>query len=367
MRSTTTDPIRRRLVGAVCAAALLLAGCGSDDSDAGFDEASGEAFEDEMVEEEMSASDDGGGDSAAAEGDGGQARSAAGDGARSDAADEVVTFGQALAAGRQLARTATITLEVDDVDEAARTVSAAATRAGGFVQTADVQGGDFGSGRLTLRVPAERLDATLQSLGDVGIRVISSGIATEDLTDQLVDLEARLTNLRALEAEYQELLTSVENSDPEARELLTVYERINGVRADIERLTAQRASAQERVALATIEVELIARAVAPEEVEPAPEDTLARAWQATVEAMRTVRDALIWIVVTILPVTLVVLGLPALALWLLVRGVRRLRRGGGGDGGGQARPAPPPAGGPTTAPDATRSGSDELTRVGDDG
>lgn len=239
--------------------------------------------------------------------------------------DDVVTFGGGVAAGRQLARTADVTLEVADVEQAAREVAAAAARAGGFVQTAQVRGGELGNGRLTLRVPAESLDATVEQVGTVGLRVVSSGISTEDLTDQLVDLGARIDNLEALEAELQQLLAQVENSDPEASELLTVAERINSVRGDIERLRAQRAAAADRVAFATIDVQLYPEATAPEEFAPTPTDTLGRAWATTVRAFETMLDAVIWIVVTILPVLVVALGIPALIVLAVVRWFRARR------------------------------------------
>ena len=329
MRRTTA-----RRIAAVLAAALLVAGCSGDDAafetsgdsaDGGFAPASGEVDEQEAAEEP--AADD------------------AGDQGGAGVGDDVVTFGGAESAGRQLARTATVTLEVDDVESAARAVTAAAVRAGGFVQGADVRGGDFGEGFIRLRVPARDLDAVLEEVATVGVRVVSSGIQTEDLTDQLVDLAARIDNLERLEVELQQLLASVEESDAEARELLTVYERITTVRGDIERLRAQRAAAADRVALATVDVTLVARAIAPEEVEPEPESTLGRAWATTVDAFEALWDGLIWLVVTIIPVLLVTVGVPVLLLWLLVRAVRRRRAERRST---QPRTDPPPPPGPTS-------------------
>ena len=302
-----------RLTAVALGCVLLLGACSSGD-DAAQDTA-------EESDADRAAGDDGGeqadeevAEEPAADGDAG-------------GADDVVTFGGEGSAvtGRQLARTASIILEVDDVEQAATRVAAAAQRAGGFVSDAEVRGGDFGSGYLRLRVPARALDATVEDLAAIGVRVVESSISTEDLTDQLTDLDARIENLERLETELQALLTDVRDSDPEARELLAVFERINQVRGDIERLEAQRATAEDRVALATINVELLPRTVAPEEVEPAPEGTLARAWESTKDAFGAIADALIWLVVTILPVTLAVLGIPLLLLWAALRWYRQRR------------------------------------------
>lgn len=298
-----------RWLAAVLAAGLLAVGCSSDD--AGFSEASSDMATDDSDSDESAA------EAPMEEGD-------AGDGAERAGVDDVVTFGGSGSAvtGRQLARTASLILEVEDVEQAATRVAAAAQRAGGFVSDAEVRGGDFGSGRMQLRVPARALDATVEDLAQIGVRIVESSISTEDLTDQLTDLQARIDNLERLETELQALLADVRDSDPQATQLLQVFERINQVRGEIERLEAQRAGAEDRVALATINVELLPRSVAPEELEPEPEGTLAQAWESTKDAFGAIADALIWLVVTILPVTLAVLGLPALLLWLALRWYR---------------------------------------------
>lgn len=326
-------------------AAVLAAGCSSADmaetaSDSGMEPMSGEFDGDESFEAEAPMDD--AGDAGGAAGERGNV-------------DDVVTFGGSGTAvtGRQLARTASLILEVEDVEQAATRVAAAAQRAGGFVSDAEVRGGDFGSGRLQLRVPARALDATVEDLAQIGVRVVQSSISTEDLTDQLTDLQARIDNLERLEAELQALLSDVRDSDPQATQLLQVFERINQVRGEIERLEAQRTGAEDRVALATINVELLPRSIAPEEVEPEPEGTLAQAWESTKDAFGAIGDALIWLVVTILPVTLAILAVPALLLWALVRGYRRRRA----ERMAQTPPAPPappadvtPAEGPDGAP-----------------
>ena len=332
-----------RWIAAALTAGLLLGACASDDIGT-------TPGAESMADSGMDGDFDMGGDEFAAEepaDDMGEAES----GGTTSGADGVVTFGGSGSAvtGRQLARTASLILEVEDVQQAATRVTAAAQRAGGFVSGAQVQGGDFGAGSLVLRVPATALDATIQDLAEIGVRVVQSSISTEDLTDQLTDLQARIDNLERLETELQALLSDVRDSDPQATQLLQVFERINQVRGEIERLEAQRAGAQDRVALATINVELLPRSIAPEEVEPEPEGTLAQAWESTKDAFGAIADALIWLVVTILPVTLAILAIPALVIWMLVRTYRARR-----DRRTAAPPAPPA---PPAAPATSRDGS----------
>lgn len=356
-------PRAMRLAAGLLGAMLLVAGCSAADLDStagGDDAADAPAVEDRgdaiggEAEEPVGDSDD------------------AADDGTSGGADDVVTFGGTgdAVTGRQLARTASIVLEVEDVEQAATRVGAAAQRAGGFIADAEIRGGDFGSGFLTLRVPARALDATIEDLADVGVRVVESSISTEDLTEQLTDIQARIDNLQRLEAELQALLGDVRDTDPQASQLLQVFERLNQVRGDIERLEAQRAAAEDRVALATINVELLPRATAPEEVEPEPEGTIAQAWETTKDAFGAIADAMIWLVVTILPVTLAVVGIPALLLWALVawlRGRRERRVAaapappappGPRDPGGHEAPGPPDQAGDLDADTTDTSGTE---------
>jgi len=217
-------------------------------------------------------------------------------------------------AGRQLARSARIEIEVEDIDRAAAQVASAATRVGGFVADAQVRGGEDGFGVLTLRVPADGLDATVQDLTDLGLRVLSQSVATEDVTDQLTDVAARLRNLQALETQLLELLGQVQETDPSASELLVVFDRINQVRSEIERLEAQQSAVQDRVALATVTVELV-----PPRPGALPGDgVLAEAWAATQRAFGVLGEVVVWGVVTVLPVALAILAVPAALVWFLV-------------------------------------------------
>lgn len=326
---------RMRWMAAVAGVAVVIAGCSADMGDS------------DTVEDAEAPVVDTGGDEASS--DGGEQEEPADDGGEGDA-DGVVTFGGSGDAivGRELARTATVVLEVRDVEQAAARVTAAAQRAGGFVSGADVRGGDFGYGVLTLRVPASALDATITDLAEVGVRVVESSISTEDLTDQLTDIGARISNLERLEAELQLLLSDVRTNDPQAGQLLQVFERLNQVRGEIERLEAQRSSARDRVDLATINVELVPTSTAPEEMEPEPEGTLAQAWETTKDAFGVMGDAAIWLVVTILPVAAILLGVPALLLWGLVSLFRRRRSDRHAETEADV-PAPPAP--PATAPD----------------
>src|SRR5690606_2317851 len=87
-----------------------------------------------------------------------------------------------------------------------------------------------------------------------------------DVTGQIVDLEARIENLRASEASYRELLARAERVE----DILAVQARLDQVRGEIERLVAQLEALEGQADLSTLTVTLVPR--------PEPVETQAATW-----------------------------------------------------------------------------------------
>jgi hypothetical protein len=166
--------------------------------------------------------------------------------ARADAADAALA-----PAERQVVRKATIELVTPDVRavflKATHLVSEAS---GEYVQESSVTGdGEEAAANVTLRVVASRLSAVLAGLRDLG-EVHSENSVGEDVTEQMVDLEARLRNEQRVEAELLALLES--RQDAPLKEILELRQTISSVRESIERLTAQRDRLSRLVSLASV-------------------------------------------------------------------------------------------------------------------
>lgn len=165
---------------------------------------------------------------------------------------------------RQVIRKATIELLTDDVRatflKATQLISEARSE---YLEGSSLTGtGDEMQASLTLRVTADRLSEVLNQLRQLG-EVRSEDSRGEDVTSQVVDLDARLRNERRIETELLELLDK--RDDAPLKEILELRNHINRVRQSIERLTAQQHRLSRLVSLASILV--IIRA----EDAPAPE------------------------------------------------------------------------------------------------
>jgi hypothetical protein len=102
---------------------------------------------------------------------------------------------------RLLVRRAALVIEVERPGDVPPRATALTTSVGGYVQSVSItDGGAY----LVLRVPAGSIEAVLDSLGRLG-RVDSRTVSAEDVTEQSVDLEARVASLRAARDRLREL------------------------------------------------------------------------------------------------------------------------------------------------------------------
>lgn len=195
-----------------------------------------------------------GGGAASGEGSAGEGESGVG--------DVGLPVGEPIQAGRSIIATADVLVDVDDVSTSSQRAVDAATAAGGFLAQQEAL---LAEGRivLTLRVPSERFQAVLGDVAGLGT-VVEQRIGTEDVTDQVVDLESRIASARVSVDRLREMLTR----SGDVAQLSTVEGELARREADLESLLGQQRVLADRVALATIRVDLRQ----PEAADPVTED-----------------------------------------------------------------------------------------------
>ena len=166
---------------------------------------------------------------------------------------------------RFVVRKANIDLQAADVRatfaKAAHLISEAR---GEFVESSSLTGdGPAARANLTLRVAADRLGEVLTGLRELGV-VISENTTGEDVTNQVVDVEARLRNEQRVESELLDLLAS--RKDAPLNDILQLRNSLSSVRQSIEQLVAQRDRLGRLVSLSSI---LVVIRATPEEPKPA--------------------------------------------------------------------------------------------------
>jgi hypothetical protein len=168
------------------------------------------------------------------------------------------------AVDRMVIRKATMELKTRDVRAVfVKSAQVLSEAQGEYIESSTLSGeGDATQGSLTLRVSAGRLSGVLNQLRALG-EVTSENSTGEDITDQYVDLEARLRNEQRVETELLDLLAS--RKDAPLKEVLDLRDSIGRIRESIERMTAQRERLSRLVSLATVLV-----IIRPDSTRPPP-------------------------------------------------------------------------------------------------
>lgn len=228
---------------------------------------------------------------------------------------------ESVQADRKIIQTANLALVVQEMEKTVTAIRDMVVAQGGFVSSSNVwQQGNVFRGTMVVRVPATGLESFLAEVKKLAVRVEREQTGGQDVTEEYVDIEAQLKNLEATEKELRELLTTVREKTGKAEDIMAVYRELTNVRAQIERIKGRMQYIDRSVELATVNLELTERG--PEPIgEPGwqPMQTVRRALNALVEGAKVMFALLVYAVVVLVPL----LGVPALVIWLIVRGARR--------------------------------------------
>ena len=153
---------------------------------------------------------------------------------------------------RKIIQTATLTISTDNVAGKFEDVRTVATAYGGFVASSTFgNSGEKQTAAITIRVPGDAYERALNDLRRLGdVKGEQSG--ANDVTEEFTDLQSRLRNLQATETQYVQFLLRAAS----IQEVLTVQDRLNATRGEIEQVQGRLNLVQHQTDLATITVHL---------------------------------------------------------------------------------------------------------------
>lgn len=225
---------------------------------------------------------------------------------------------------RLIIRNASLDIVVRDTESVVEEISALTEELGGYTVESNISEYDEGKrAHLQLRVPAEDLDLALERIRKLSMEVRRETVTGQDVTDEYVDVQSRL---RHLEATEERLLTFMEEAE-DTEAALEVYDRLQNIQAQIEQAKGRMEYLEQSAAMATITLDITPSELAqPIQVGRwRPQGTLRDAFESLIRVFQFLVDALIIIVVLVLPVVLII-ALPLIGLFFLIRGILRRRR-----------------------------------------
>lgn len=210
---------------------------------------------------------------------------------------------------RKLTKNGMLRFETSDAKKTRESIVRAVTEVKGYVAS---ENKDESEGRqtstITLRVPADKFDALVDHIAAEAGKIDYKNIEVSDVTQEYIDLDARLKTKKDLEARYQELLKRANSVD----EVLKVEAQIGSLRAEIESAEGQMRYLKNQVALSTLTVTFYEKTVA------------AGFGYKFGRALRQGWDNLLWVVIGLTNLWAILLFVAI--VWIVIRRIRRRRK-----------------------------------------
>ncbi len=217
---------------------------------------------------------------------------------------------------RKLIRTITMDAETADLDNILANLDTQLAALGGYVQNKSVQNGRGGSYRyatLTLRIPADKLDAFVGHVEDA-TNILSSNETAEDVTLKYAATESRIKALETKETRLLELMTKAENLN----DLLTLENQLASVRQELETVKSQLKVYDSLIDYGTIKLTITeVKEYTPVNVEaPTAWERISTGFVKSVKGVWTILTELFIFLIVALPYLVIPAGI-LLAVWIV--------------------------------------------------
>lgn len=226
---------------------------------------------------------------------------------------------------RIVLKNATLQLVVENVVATLDSITKLAEDMGGWVinsstsKSSRTAGNGDVVGAIAIRIPAAQLNYAIAKIKEQATSVDSEAVTGTDVTQEYVDLNSQLTNLRAAEKQLQTILDSATTTD----DVLKIYNELVRVRGEIETTQGRINYYKQASDFSSISVSLRPPTVPKEAVQVdtgwSPTTTIKGAFNALINILQGLVNLLIIVVVLVLPL-IIVIGVPA---WLIYKLLRR--------------------------------------------
>ncbi len=158
---------------------------------------------------------------------------------------------------RKIIRNAELQLEADSPEASQQKIAQIAESKGGFViestqSSSDVKATTSDMVTMTVRVPAAKFNESLDEIRKAASRVLVETVKGEDVTEEFIDIEARLKTKKALEEQFLEIMKQSKSVE----DALNVQRQLAEVRGDIEKIEGRKRFLESQASLSTIKIRL---------------------------------------------------------------------------------------------------------------
>lgn len=215
---------------------------------------------------------------------------------------------------RKIIRNADLSLESETPEETQRTITAIAEANGGFVVESQQTSSDARAAKrdivtMSVRVPSQKFADTLAQIRATSEKIIFETVKGDDVTEEFIDVEARLKAKKALEQQFIEIMRRAGS----VNEALSVQSQLAEVRGEIEKIEGRKRFLENQSSLSTIKIKLQTPEVVYTAASKGYGDRLSQSFGVGLEFAMSFLLGLVTFLVAIAPFAILI-GLPFLVI-----------------------------------------------------
>lgn len=232
------------------------------------------------------------------------------------------------AAERKIIRNADITIEVPSTTDAQHRITSIAEAHSGFVVTSEAKQRESNDPaqrtldiKLVVRVPSNQFGSAFDEIRKLAGNTPEEQVNSQDVTEDFIDLEARIKTQKALEAQFLEIMRGANK----IADALEVQRQLAEVRTDIEKLEGRKRFLENRSSLSTINVNILAPKPMLAVTETGFRHSLREAVSDSVSMATDIALFFARFVIMMVPISLLILLPAGLVVRYLMRRAKRMR------------------------------------------
>ena len=135
---------------------------------------------------------------------------------------------------KKIQKNANLSIEVKDIEKSLDKAKQIISTFNGEIISTSSGGMDFGQpyANIRLRVPSEKLNDAVEALKKISSKILSENIYTNEVTEEFIDIEAKLNIMKSTEKRFNDLLNEAKNVE----EVIQVEKELMRIRGEIDSL-----------------------------------------------------------------------------------------------------------------------------------
>lgn len=218
---------------------------------------------------------------------------------------------------RMIIKTGTMNIEIDKYDDAEKSILEVVQRNGGIVSSSNVTQNVSGKkqGTISVRIPTDKFDLLLKDINTIG-KVTSQNVKSTDVTEEYIDLEARLKTQKELESRIIKLL---QEKARDLSDIITLEDKLASIRKNIESVEGRMKFLKNQSDFSTLSINLFEPSILVTSTGGGFFSELWDSVKSGLQGFTKILGGLIMVIIAFLPIIVIAL----IIFWIIRKIIKR--------------------------------------------